>query len=334
DRQRAAQELSGGKPVNISIIEQPTPPELDKKKMMKILGGAFAFCVFLGLLLAFLIDFVLDRTLRRPVEVQRRLKEDVFLTIPDIHWDRTSKYPPILRRLANGTNGHLPENGTMAMEKFRPEEALAEHAAGLGERVITYFELNELSMKKPRMVGLAGCHHGAGVSSLASGLAAALSRSIQGNVLLVNLNRATNTAVSFQQGEEGKDLPRFLADRSEGAPDENNGRTHGTNGSGGNGHPGHALAHASHFVQMVPELTASEYDYIVFDMPPITPTSTTPRLSSQMDLMLMVLESEKTRQESGVRARSLLQESKTRVKTILNKYRTYVPAGLSSDAQV
>ena len=47
---------------------------------------------------------------------------------------------------------------------------------------------------------------------------------------------------------------------------------------------------------VAPGLKASDYDYIIFDMPPGTQTSPTPRLARYMDLALLVLESEKTSQ--------------------------------------
>ena len=39
---------------------------------------------------------------------------------------------------------------------------------------------------------------------------------------------------------------------------------------------------------LLPKLHASDYDYIIFDMPPITQTSITPRLASFMDMVFMV----------------------------------------------
>ena len=44
----------------------------------------------------------------------------------------------------------------------------------------------------------------------------------------------------------------------------------------------------------MPKLKASQYDYIIFDMPPVSQTSMTARLSGLMDMVLLVIESEKT----------------------------------------
>jgi hypothetical protein len=65
---------------------------------------------------------------------------------------------------------------------------LRSYTEGLRERIISYFEVHNLNLKKPKLVGVTGCADGAGVSTLASGLAAALSKTGDGNVLLVDMN--------------------------------------------------------------------------------------------------------------------------------------------------
>ena len=50
---------------------------------MKLLGGVVAGGVLGGVALAFLIEFALDRTIKRPVEVETKLRLPLFLCIPD-----------------------------------------------------------------------------------------------------------------------------------------------------------------------------------------------------------------------------------------------------------
>ena len=52
----------------------------------------------------------------------------------------------------------------------------------------------------------------------------------------------------------------------------------------------------------MPKLKASDYDYIIFDMPPVNQISITPRLAGFMDMVLLVIESEKTDREVVKRA--------------------------------
>jgi len=81
----------------------------------------------------------------------------------------------------------------------------------------------------------------------------------------------------------------------------------------------------------MPKLKASEYDYIIFDMPPVNQTTATARLSGLMDMVLLVIEAEKTNQDVVRRVIKLLAESKANVSTVLNKSRNYIPAKLSQE---
>src|SRR5436190_16148793 len=65
---------------------------------------------------------------------------------------------------------------------------------------MTYFEGNGLS-KKPKMVGLTACARGSGVTTLATGLAASLSKTGSGNVLFVDLNNEESTTQAFYNGK-------------------------------------------------------------------------------------------------------------------------------------
>jgi Mrp family chromosome partitioning ATPase len=85
------------------------------------------------------------------------------------------------------------------------------------------------------------------------------------------------------------------------------------------------------FLGLIPKLRASDYDYIIFDMPTVTQTSMTSRLARVMDMVLLVVESEKTNQDVAKKVISLLAESEANVTTVLNKARSYVPARLHQD---
>ena len=78
-------------------------------------------------------------------------------------------------------------------------------------------------------------------------------------------------------------------------------------------------------------MRASDYDYIIFDMPPMSQISITPRLARYMDMVLLVVESEKTDRDAAKRATNLLLESKTNVGVVLNKSRDHLPRRLQHD---
>jgi Mrp family chromosome partitioning ATPase len=85
------------------------------------------------------------------------------------------------------------------------------------------------------------------------------------------------------------------------------------------------------FAALVPKLKASDYDYIIFDMPPVSQTSITSRLARFMDMVLLVVESEKTDRGVVQQANTWLAESGATVGAVLNKTRQYVPERLHQE---
>jgi Mrp family chromosome partitioning ATPase len=82
---------------------------------------------------------------------------------------------------------------------------------------------------------------------------------------------------------------------------------------------------------LVPKLKASDFDYIIFDMPPVNQISITPRLAGFMDMVLLVVESEQTDREIARQAAELLATSKAHVGVVLNKSRNYLPLKAQHD---
>jgi Mrp family chromosome partitioning ATPase len=195
---------------------------------------------------------------------------------------------------------------------------------GLRNRLIVHFEIWNLK-HKPKMVAVTSCGRGAGVSSTAAGLAASLSETGDGSVLLVDMNCERGAAQRFYKGEATSGLEDALT----GSPDKS-ALVH-TNLYATGEKPGNDLlpeALPRRFATLVPKFKASEYDFIIFDMPAVSQTSVTARLAGFMDMVLLVIESEKTNRDVVKRANALLAESKANVRAVLNKTRTYVPERL------
>ena len=327
---------SDGNVINMSVVQNPTPPKLDLKKMMKLVGAVLVGCIGMGLGLAFLLDLVLDRSIKSVVDVERHLRMPVFLSIPDSGWNGKLRLPWAFGRRANGEGDKYAigewtggVNDTAALATWDPSHHLKAYAEGLRERVRTYFEVNDMNAKKPKLVAVTGCGKGTGVTTLASGLAAELSKTGDGNVLLVDMNGEQGTAHSFYLGKPGCGVSEVLKPdgRADAQVQENlyvASLDKGTDAE-------LAMVLPKRFSSLVPKLKASDYDYIVFDMPPVSPTSPTPRLASHMDLTLLILESERTGQKAAARAKELMRESRVNVATVLNKCRQHVPAALSQD---
>ena len=324
-----------GNLINMSVVQNPSPPGPDLKKMLKLVGGVLAGCIGMGLGLAFLLDLVLDRSIKSSVDVERHLRMPVFLAIPDAGWNRKMRLPWRSKKrsvdeaetLAVGEwNGGSSD---MALAPWDPNHHLKTYAEGLRERVRTYFEVNDMNMKKPKLVAVTGCGKGTGVTTLASGLAAELSKTGDGNVLLVDMNGEQGKAHSFHMGKPGCGVSDVL--KPDGRADAQvqeklyiASLDKGTDAE-------LAMVLPKRFNYLVPKLKASDYDYIVFDMPPVSPTSPTPRLASHMDLTLLILESERTGQKAANRAKELMRESRANVATVLNKCRQHVPGALSQE---
>ena len=82
------------------------------------------------------------------------------------------------------------------------------------------------------------------------------------------------------------------------------------------------------FSKLMPKILASDYDYVVFDMPPTTPGSITPRLAPHMDIVFMVLEAEKTNSGNREKCAALLAQVNANVAPILKKKRDRIPSWL------
>jgi Mrp family chromosome partitioning ATPase len=197
----------------------------------------------------------------------------------------------------------------------------------LRDRLVSYFEIREMT-HKPKMIAVTSCGQGSGVSSLATGLAASLSETGDGNVLLVDMRGERGTAHAFYHGQ----ATCGLAEALESATRTNalvNGHLYVVSADSADSDLQRILPRQ--FSNMVPRLKASDYDYIIFDMPPVGQTSITAKVARFMDMVLMVLESEKTDRDVAIRARDVLAESNATVAAILNKRRRYVPFWLQQE---
>jgi Mrp family chromosome partitioning ATPase len=226
---------------------------------------------------------------------------------------------------ANGENGHA--NTSMAL--WDPTHHLDPYTTGLSERLMTYFEVNDKNLKKPKLVGFTACARGSGVTTLASGLAACLSKTGNGNVLFVDMNSENGEARSFHEGKAGCGLTDALEPGAHAqAQVEENLFVATINQNVSNKL---VKAEPNRFASLMPKIKTSDYDYIIFDLPPVSQTNSTARLAGYMDITLLVLESEKTGKQAAAQATALMRDARANVATVLNKCPQHVPARLSQD---
>jgi uncharacterized protein involved in exopolysaccharide biosynthesis/Mrp family chromosome partitioning ATPase len=331
EQARFDEALGAGKLSNISSAQAPSPPYRDLSQLNKPLAMVVCGGVLAGIALAFLLELFLDPTLKRPGEVETRLRLPLFLSIPD-----TTRNGFRAARLKGNGHLRLPEAETNAaaesdaIQKIKfalgdNDHCLRPYFEALRDRLVVYCDANNLT-HHPKLVAVTGCAKGAGVTTIAAGLAAALSETREGNVLLVDMNNGQGDAHPFYRGKMGGSLAQALEDKDSVLVQENL----------------YVVAEEidedklsvplpRQFAGLVPKLRASEYDYIIFDMPPVSQIGITYKLGRYMDVNLMVVASEKTDREVVCQASSMVSGSKPNVGVVLNKKRTYVPQWLHQE---
>ena len=324
--QRINDALGAGKVTGIKPIQQPTPPAPADSKRLKIAGILLAAGFLSSFAIAFLIELYLDRSIKRPVEIETKLKIPLFLSIPDVsrngarkRWSRAAKADSIAAKKAG--------EPTLEIAPWSHNHALRSFYEALRDRIVVYFDVKNVT-HNPKLIAVTSANRGAGVTTMAMGLAASLSETGEGNVLLVDMNAEQGAVHQFYKGQPGCHLDdAFVKEKREGALIQNNLYVVSERSQGDK----LPRILPKRFNTLLPKFKASDYDYIIFDMPPVTQTSVTPRLSGFMDMVLMVVEAEKTDQEVVRRANSLLKESKANVIAVLNKARKYVPEKLHQE---
>jgi pSer/pThr/pTyr-binding forkhead associated (FHA) protein len=221
----------------------------------------------------------------------------------------------------------LPGNSTSVTPPWDPRHALRPFYDTLRDRLITYFEVKNLT-HNPKLVALTSCGDRAGVTSTAAGLAAALSETGEGNVLLVDMNVERGAAHHFYKGHLSCGIDEALTKdkRHEARVQENLYVV--TESSNEDSLP---RVLPKRFNSLVSKLKASDFDYIIFDMPPMSQISITPRLARFMDMVMVVVESEKTDRDVVQRAVNMLTDAKANVGVVLNKRKHYVPKRLLAE---
>jgi polysaccharide biosynthesis transport protein len=322
--------LGIGKAPNIGIIDPPTPAvQARPKTFKKKLGIAVMAPVMCGIGLAFLIELFLDMSVKRPLEVEKKLGLPLFMSIPDVarNGRRRLRGPEKRGDAAVDSTGLPGKTSGMEMAVWEFDHPLRQFYEGLRDRLMVHFETRNL-IHKPKLVAVTSCGKNAGVTSTAAGLAASLSKTREGNVLLVDMNSEQGVTQEYFKGKPSRELEDAL----ERGPSKNSMvQTNLYVAAERVDDDKLPRILRKRFTQLMPKFRASEYDYIIFDMPPVGQTSVTARVAGLMDMVLLVVESEKTNREIVKQASSLLKESKADVGVVLNKTRTYVPASLHQE---
>ncbi len=326
EKARIDEALDPSKMPNISAVQRPSPPMLETKMRNKIALGLAGGGIALGIALALLRGLALNRTVGRPLQLETQLHIPLMLSIP----------------YSNGRNGHLvlPPNGSPANpgalatkrnhSKLAPWDAghfMRRYCDAIRDRLGLYFELNHLT-HKPKLVGVTGFSEEAGTSTLAAGLAASLSEMNDGKVLLVDVNLGPQEVHPFFKGKPAYPLNAALEPEGTIASASENLYL----ATVGSPNAGPAQLGLKRFFDMMPNLKASDFDYIIFDMPPLAQTSPTWGMAAFMDKFLLVVEAEKNNREMIKRGYGKLVAERDNVDVVVNKARSYVPKWLDGES--
>ncbi len=323
---------------NITMIQHPSEPlKSYDETVKKLVFGLAGAGVALGLGLAFLIELLIDRRVKRPFEIQSRLQLPLLLTIPFVrHRDRgrfALPDEPVTPRIgtaaaADGviTTKPVPGDGLVSQKKTAPHFILP-YAETIRDRLIFNFEVNDVK-HIPKLVGVTGLSEGAGASTIAAGLAKSFADIRNAKVLLVDLSsmhseenplfgeqpkHTLSGALQIARNTKFKESPQNLYFASAMARRDDNGLT---------------TFSLLHLYELLPHLQASQFDYIVFDMPPIEQTSRTLTMAGLMDKVLLVLDGENTSRDGLKWGYSELVKGRADVSCIFNKTRDHAPQWL------
>lgn len=316
EQARIQENLGAGKITNIGEVQTPSYPTRSraaiKNLMVRMAGGGIAF----GLALALALELFLDRSIKRPGEIATKLRLPLFFSLP---------------RLKEGNKELLATAGDGAnLALWNGKQSLRPYFEAMRDRLIQHFEQRNLT-HKPKLVAVTSCGTGVGVSSVAKGLALALSEAGDGNILLVDMSTDQGAAHTFTKKDAGMALPDLLeAETRESERESAQVQEHLYLATAGDMNGGLPKVLPKRFNHLVPKLKASDYDFIIFDLPPVSPTSITPRLATFMDLVLEVVEAEKTNRDTAKRAAAILSEAQANVSVVVNKVK-HLPAWLHQD---
>ncbi len=321
---------------NIGVVQNPSAPiKAIAATTRRLALGLATSGIAGGLVLAFLIEWVIDRRVSRPMEIQTRLQLPLMMSIPRIRSkDGMAKLigkEPGLKRLGDAADFEFPPeilNGNGDSQPHENEHFIMPYALAIRDRIMFNFEFNNIT-HKPKLIGLTSLSQGAGTSTIAIAIAKAFAESGKYKVLLVDLNsswsvalpaspvESLDTALTISRTDAFRKNPRCLY--FAGAPTRRSGKG------------ARSLASVA-MHELIPQLEVCDFDYIVFDMPPAGPTSPTIAMAGFMDKVLLVLDAQNTNRESLSWSYAELEKGRADVSCVFNKSRSHAPRWVGGEA--
>lgn len=332
------QTLDPSRMPNITLVQTPTEPfKTFDAKVQKIAMGLAGGGIAIGVGLAFLIELLFDRRVKRPTEIQTRLQLPLLLSIPYIRpKDRGGlmlSNESTVPRIGQGGDTKLSlsaESVALGLGVGKSSHFIHRYAETIRDRIIFNFEVNNLT-HKPKLVAVTGLSEGAGASTVAAGLAKSFSDISGVKVLLVDLSsmHPEESPIFGEVHRHSLNGALQLAGNSKFR--ESNERLYYASATARRDDSGLTNFSPMHLYELMPQLQASDFDYIIFDMPPIDQTSRTLTMAGLMDKVLLVLDAENTSRDALKWGYSELGKGKADVSCIFNKTRSHAPSWVLGD---
>lgn len=323
---------------NLKVVQEPSTPEKTFSEVTKkIIFGLAGAGVAVGVGLAFLLELVIDRRIKRPNEIESRLQLPLMLSIPFVRPKNRGALLIANERAGESGEGErsaLPAvRGTNGFHAFPPktDHFIHPYSEAIRDRIVFNFQVNNMT-HKPKLMAVTGLSAGAGTSTVAAGLAKAFSEVNGSKVLLVDLNskypddnpmfgnRPLHSLVGALQAARNT---RF----KEGAQN-----LYLASAASRTTEPGTAAFGPMHLYELLPHFRASEFDYIIFDMPALAQTSPTLAMAGLMDKVLLIVDGEDTNRETLKWGYSELVKGRADVSCIFNKARSHAPSWVLGEA--
>jgi succinoglycan biosynthesis transport protein ExoP len=167
---------------NISMVQTPSPAVKVKRNIGKMIMGIAGGGLAVGIAIMLVIELFLDQSVKRSVELEKRLNVPLLLTIPFLS--------PSNRRLRlrdvddNATQGEATHPRELNVVETS-EDRLRPFCEAIRDRLGLFFETNNMNYR-PKLVGVTGLGVNAGTSTLAAGLTSVLSETSERSVMLVD----------------------------------------------------------------------------------------------------------------------------------------------------
>jgi Mrp family chromosome partitioning ATPase len=329
------QALDPSRMPNITVVQQPTEPVKTYDRMVhKIILGLAGGGIMIGVGLAFMIELLFDRRIKRPIEIQTRLQLPLLLSIPYIRAKNRGGlmlcHESEAPRIGQRGNPDLPaviDEHTSDASVRNANHFMLPYSEAIRDRIIFNFEINNV-IHKPKLLAVTGLSKGAGASTIAAGLARSFSEIKGAKVLLVDLNSYHSEDSLLLRNFPRHSLNGALRLANHTKFKEGGQRLYYASAMARKDDSELAAFTPHHLYELMPELQASKFDYIIFDMPPVDQTSRTLTMAGLMDKVILVLDAENTSREALKWGYSELVKGRADVSCVFNKTRSHAPSWL------